>query len=233
MSALRLLHKSNPSTKSSAKVVRKVLFQAPNPRDLPPPANLAMDQSTSVIPNPIHPPKEEKEEQKEPKSHSNSNSPKPANEGVDDPGPLTQNEDEDPRSSLSPLSQANSPIEDETSGDPPSLVTPTPPTKNKSPPNSAKSQTSHASFDGFQEVKSSALDEMEEYSSNVDEAEEYDIIPMEGKIFEIEDYYCASPWESLISEIEKTLKSWGLKNGSEECSETLHESLRFPFSAFA
>ncbi|ETO05576.1 hypothetical protein RFI_31822, partial [Reticulomyxa filosa] len=39
----------------------------------------------------------------------------------------------------------------------------------------------------------------------------------EEDIFEIEDYYNASPWETLIAEIEKILKEWGLTDGKEEC----------------
>lgn len=59
---------------------------------------------------------------------------------------------------------------------------------------------------------------------------EYDIIePTSEDVFEIEDYYCASPWETLISEIEKTLKQWNLHNGNEIWDENKNESLNKQF----
>ena len=52
------------------------------------------------------------------------------------------------------------------------------------------------------------------------------IIPSTDDVFEIEDYYCASPWERLISEIEKQLQAWNLHQGNEECAIEYRQQMK-------
>lgn len=67
-----------------------------------------------------------------------------------------------------------------------------------------------------------------EDDSKGDEAEEDEdiIIPSTDDVFEIEDYYCASPWERLISEIEKQLQAWNLHQGNEECAIEYRQQMK-------
>ena len=45
-------------------------------------------------------------------------------------------------------------------------------------------------------------------------------------VFEIEDYYCASPWERLISEIEKQCMAWNIHKGSEQCAVEYRQQMK-------
>eukprot|EP01084_Bolivina_argentea_P230685 389154_1 len=83
----------------------------------------------------------------------------------------------------------------------------------------------------FQTLCSEQIEQEQQVEEEVEEEEEKEeereeekddnnndiIIPSLDDVFEIEDYYCASPWEKLISEIEKQLMAWNLHNGSMTC----------------
>ncbi|ETO20934.1 hypothetical protein RFI_16265 [Reticulomyxa filosa] len=73
------------------------------------------------------------------------------------------------------------------------------------------------------EIKAT-LDEADSLTET--EMEDNDIICGSKDIFEIEDYYNASPWEVLISEIEKCLKEWDLMDGKEYCKEELYNKFQ-------
>ena len=75
------------------------------------------------------------------------------------------------------------------------------------------------------EITHEALVECED-SKDVEVEDGDIIIPSSEDVFEIEDYYCASPWERLISEIEKQLQAWSLHNGSEQCAVEYKQQMK-------